>query len=59
MTTTQPTYQKVTGTAGHYLVTAYIYSGADSGLSHFVTGGQTYVGKVSFTQILSCKTIPY
>lgn len=59
MTTTQPTYQKITGTAVHYLVTAYVYSGADSGLSHFVTGGQTYVGTVSFTRILSYKTIPY
>lgn len=59
MTTNQPTYQKITGTAGSYLVTAYVYSGADAGLSHFIVNGQTYVGTVSFTEILSRKTFTY
>ena len=59
MTTTQPTYQKITGMAGHYLVTAYIYSGADADLSHYVTGGQTYMGTVSFTTVLQSQTIKY
>ena len=46
-----PHIKVIEGYAGVNKVTAYVYPGADSGLSYFVFLGKTFSGTVEFTRI--------
>jgi hypothetical protein len=46
-----PRRKVIEGYAGINKVTAYVYFGADSGLSYFVFLGKTFSGTVEFTRI--------
>ena len=53
------TYKKISGYVGQTPVTAYVYPGADYGLSHYVIDGKTNFGTVVFTKITNEKEIKY
>lgn len=52
-------YTKKTGYVGRESVTAFIYPGSDSGLSHYKFQGKTFVGTVEFSSVESVEQIIY
>lgn len=53
------TYKKITGRVGNKDVTAFVYPGKDSGLSHYKVDGKNYMGIVEFTEVYSKKDVKY
>lgn len=53
------TYKMISGFVGDEPVTAFVYPGADSGLSSYTYKGNMYIGTVKFTVIVDTVELPY